>query len=684
MSQQSSVKIGAVGIAAVLVGSVALSACGSSSRTAPGGEPTQGGVCSDLARVVARSQGIEFSECGGAPPFRTLVPLDGHLIMAWTPETGDSEVWGLDGQGLVRDTPNVAYAYRTIVNNHILLGLAGPRLLDYDQKSGEAIVWELDPTKLGSTSAFPAKLAEQKWFIPPTGRNLVHLESDYVLDWQPGNGTYSVVRYGLDPRDPFVRFEALGSNEAFRRGHRLLALAPGKLLEWHPRTSEFRIWRYSLDRLPGDIFDASPEASGTWPALTADRELLRLTPDRIAEWDRTGGTITVRKLDPAGSDPLSGPVLGVTQDDRFRSKLPAWERATSSPIRRLVILFQAGRAFDTYFGKYCRASPGSSPECEDGPECCEAMPDRLDEQVCVPISDDADFVPNEDGKCQAKKIASWAAGHAFQDSACGDPRDFACVDPAPSSSSPASTYFDLAPQGVLADRYFQSVAQPAELNLIYFGLGGFGAQILGLKGTALGSLLAEAQIPSVLYLGDPTDTHDQQPPLYYDGTWSHFRSLEEFRYDLSEEQLPPISILVPAQDANESGASPGSIQRGAALVSELLAGLQSSQKYSGEFLLMVGYLSGGGYFDHVPPPAPPPLNIDASNMPYGPRVPLLGFGPFVRAGKVSHLQLEHCSLTKFIEWNWFNGDVGQLGGRDRYVNNIGGLLDASALGVVVP
>ena len=509
---------------------MALNACGSSSRAQPGGEPSPGGACSDLARVVARSQGIEFSECGGSPPFRTLVPLDDRLIMAWTPATGDSELWGLDGQGLVRDTPNVAYAYRTIVNNQILVGLAGPRLLDYDQKSGQATVWELDPTKLGSTTALPAKLDEQKWFIPPTGRNLIHLEADYVLDWQPGNGSYSVVRYQLDQPDPFVRFEALGSNEAFRRGHRLLALAPGKLLEWHPLTTEYRVWRYSLDRLPADIFDASPEASGTWPTLTADRELLRLTPERIAEWDRSAGEITVRTLDAAAADPLSGPVLGVTQDDRFRSKLAAWEQATSSPIRRLVIVFQTGHAFDTYFGKYCRAQPGTSPECEDGPECCEAMPDRLDEQICAPISDDGSFVPKEDSSCQAKKISSWAAGHAFQDSVCGDSRDFACVDP--TQSSPISTYFDLAPQGVLADHYFQSVAQPAELNLIYFGLGGFGAQILGLKGTAIGGLLADAQIPSVLYLGDPTDTHDQQPPFYYDGTWSHFRSLEELRFYL--------------------------------------------------------------------------------------------------------------------------------------------------------
>jgi hypothetical protein len=51
---------------------------------------------------------------------------------------------------------------------------------------------------------------------------------------------------------------------------------------------------------------------------------------------------------------------------------------------------------------------------------------------------------------------------------------------------------------------------------------------------------------------------------------------------------------------------------------------------------------------------------------------------------VSHTTLEHSSITRFIEWNWFDGQTGQLGFRDRFVNNLGSLFDPAATGTVVP
>jgi hypothetical protein len=63
-------------------------------------------------------------------------------------------------------------------------------------------------------------------------------------------------------------------------------------------------------------------------------------------------------------------------------------------------------------------------------------------------------------------------------------------------------------------------------------------------------------------------------------------------------------------------------------------------------------------------------------------VPAIALGPFARAGTISHAQLEHSSIVKFIEYNWLGGKTGQLGGRDGdpSVGNLGSLLDPS-LGV---
>ena len=75
------------------------------------------------------------------------------------------------------------------------------------------------------------------------------------------------------------------------------------------------------------------------------------------------------------------------------------------------------------------------------------------------------------------------------------------------------------------------------------------------------------------------------------------------------------------------------------------------------------------------PSAPPPPTSSVDGQPYGARVPLLALGPFARKGSVSHVTLEHSSIVKFIEWNWLGHKTGQLGTRDRHVNNLGSMLD---------
>jgi len=109
----------------------------------------------------------------------------------------------------------------------------------------------------------------------------------------------------------------------------------------------------------------------------------------------------------------------------------------------------------------------------------------------------------------------------------------------------------------------------------------------------------------------------------------------------------------------------------------------ASSPYAPSTLVLLTWDEGGGFFDHVPPPP----GIDADNqgqtVPYGTRVPLLAIGPFARQGTVSHVQMEHSSVVRFLEYN-FVGPVGQLGGNDAKVANIGSLLDPSATGIVVP
>jgi hypothetical protein len=59
-------------------------------------------------------------------------------------------------------------------------------------------------------------------------------------------------------------------------------------------------------------------------------------------------------------------------------------------------------------------------------------------------------------------------------------------------------------------------------------------------------------------------------------------------------------------------------------------------------------------------------------------------GPFVTAGTISHVVMEHSSIVAFVEWNWLGQRTGQLAGRDAHVANLGSLLDPAATGTTVP
>jgi phospholipase C len=98
-------------------------------------------------------------------------------------------------------------------------------------------------------------------------------------------------------------------------------------------------------------------------------------------------------------------------------------------------------------------------------------------------------------------------------------------------------------------------------------------------------------------------------------------------------------------------------------------------------LFLVTPDESGGYYDHVAPPAG---KSKADGQPLGPRIYLIAVGPFAKKAYVSHARMEHSSILRFIEWNWLEGDTGQLGARDGLVEGIGSLLEPTKTGVPVP
>jgi phospholipase C len=170
---------------------------------------------------------------------------------------------------------------------------------------------------------------------------------------------------------------------------------------------------------------------------------------------------------------------------------------------------------------------------------------------------------------------------------------------------------------------------------------------------------------------DPSD----DPFKYYDqfGDDSpYIHDYTELAKDLERGALPSVVYVKAAMYLNEH---PGYayLSQGEAFVKSTVD-LVLGSRYRDDTLVLVTWDEGGGLYDHVSPP----VASDGRRM--GTRVPLLALGPYARKGWVSHVVMEHSSIVKFLEWNFLGGKVGQLGGREASVKNIGSMLDP-ALGV---
>lgn len=150
--------------------------------------------------------------------------------------------------------------------------------------------------------------------------------------------------------------------------------------------------------------------------------------------------------------------------------------------------------------------------------------------------------------------------------------------------------------------------------------------------------------------------------------------------DVMAGTLPSVSwVISPAKDSEHPG--PSSPAQGADYIARVLDALTANPEVWASTVLLVNYDENDGFFDHMPPPAPPSLDKDgkplgASNVdttgeyhtvridsektserddlmgrPYGlgPRVPMYVISPFSRGGFVNSEVFDHTSVIRFLE-----------------------------------
>ncbi len=332
----------------------------------------------------------------------------------------------------------------------------------------------------------------------------------------------------------------------------------------------------------------------------------------------------------------------------------------------------------------------------------------------------------DDGQtCKMDRYVDWGL---WRHDLCGRIGNFAVAPP-----SSVATYHDYARKGALGDNYFQPVIGQTSSNDMFFARAqfefkdngifpdragsdcqisalpdkpqkglykgkttiadllvdkdparGFGYYHVGYAAAkAAGSkcadvvpqdcpaLLQKTSLTKVACLYDPSD----DPFKYYeqfgdDSPYIH--DYDELARDVAAKKLPSV-VYVKATTAMDEHPAFGTLTRGQAFVKKTVDTVLGSD-YANDTLVLITWDEGGGFYDHVAPPQAP------DGRRYGTRVPILALGKFARTNYVSHVQMEHSSILKFIEWNFLGRETGQLGGRDKAVKNLGSLIDP-ALGV---
>lgn len=141
----------------------------------------------------------------------------------------------------------------------------------------------------------------------------------------------------------------------------------------------------------------------------------------------------------------------------------------------------------------------------------------------------------------------------------------------------------------------------------------------------------------------------------------HAKPIEHFYDDCRSGQLPAVSLVTPDLFVISEGETQD-IQLGEAFTDSVVDAVMHGPAWA-RTMLIIAYDEGGGYYDHVPPPASVPPDDVAPDIEVPPdqpggydrlgfRVPCIVVAPFAKADYVSHLVYDHTSILKTIQRKW--------------------------------
>ena len=413
---------------------------------------------------------------------------------------------------------------------------------------------------------------------------------------------------------------------------------------------------------------------------------------------------------------IGKPILVITCPfkDKKIEKNDEVVKNANSKIEHVIIIISENHSFDSIYGNYCKAEPFSNPTCNIGPECCERIPEELNGFKPKTLTDiqNSRYDPCHHSYCEDSEINGGKMDRYIIGGEGSNENNFAAAN---DDFWSAKLYFNWAYKYAMSDRFFQSSPGASSQNDMYFATGKFmfkdneiapqrkslnGNQCINYKfksyfDPTIADILNACSVPWTIFNEGYSEKKDSNKcyPKYYDATDNpfayfpsltenkngnfNFRDYEDFLKDITNKTLPMVNYVKFLGVHSEHPGFDNSFITGQLLSNEVINKVMESEYYRDNTLVILVPDESGGFYDHVTPPN----KSEVDGYTYGPRTQFITVGQMVKKNYISHVELEPSSLIRFIEWN-FIGKEGQLETRDKFVNNIGDLIDENIAGKI--
>lgn len=334
------------------------------------------------------------------------------------------------------------------------------------------------------------------------------------------------------------------------------------------------------------------------------------------------------------------------------------------PIKHVVVIMQENRSFDEYLGRLVAQGYYRDGEV-DVPPADWALPDTSGALIAPHPDVEHCFGANHSWRDMHQ---DWNDGKTDQFVVNNDPDGRRVMGYQDDTTIPF--YYALANTFAIGDRYFASVLTSTWPNRYFlmaatsYGIGDNAFAKTDTADMPLANVMRELDDAGRSWKDYTDGPHMIQFYYHYGNIHSTTAKFGDVRCDLmndiANDTLPDVAFVMGDEVTETSDEGPSALPGiGGIVVEDIIRTLFASPAWKSTAVFIV-YDENGGLADHVPPAAAcapddfAPFDMDGKPLPgdfthTGFRTPMTLVSPYAKAHYVSHVVMDHTSLTRFIE-----------------------------------